>query len=476
MKKSLHLYDSQTRSIVSIAPQGNAPLRIYTCGPTVYNFAHIGNFRTFLFEDILRRTCLLLGYEVCQVMNLTDVDDKTIKGAKEAKLSLDTFTAIYKKAFFEDLAALRIQKVEHYPEATQYIEQMILMIHTLISKNFAYKAKDGSVYFSISAFADYGKLCHLDRSCLKKGASGKNTGDDYGKDTVQDFVLWKAYETERDGDVFWQSPWGKGRPGWHIECSVMAKELLGDTIDIHAGGVDLIFPHHENEIAQSEASSGKPFARHWAHAEHLMVDGKKMSKSLGNFYTLRDLLEQGYAKTAIRFHLLSTHYRMPMNFTLQGLDAAFASVKRIRDTFTRLQEWTPHQHADNKAWILYAQEQFEDAMSNDLAIAQALAIIFDFVKEINQRLDTGSLSFEETSAALAAFATFDAILDILQPEETSLPQEVEAFMSLRVQARKEKNWALSDELRDKIKALGYAIEDTPKGQKVTHMQKKEYGN
>lgn len=467
--RQLLLYDSLSRSLKPVQPLNGTCVRMYTCGPTVYNYAHIGNFRTFLFEDLLRRTLLLFGYKVFQVMNLTDVDDKTIKGAKEEGCSLQVYTDRYKRAFFEDLSSLRIQRAEAYPEATAYIPHMIEMIQTLIEKKAAYMGQDGSVYFSIQSFPAYGKLSHLDLKSLQQGASGKNVGDEYEKDSIADFVLWKTYEPERDGDVFWDSPWGKGRPGWHIECSVMAKALLGSTIDLHAGGVDLLFPHHENEIAQSEAMNGCPFSSLWVHGEHLMVEGKKMSKRFHNFYTLRDLLDKGYKKTAIRLLLLSNHYRSQLNFTFEGLDGAFSSVRRIRDTYQRIQEFSSDSHQESdSSWIEEYRETFEQSLANDLAINHALAALFDFIRDINSRLDTGRFTNEEKKQALSLFGTFDSILDLLTSEEDSLPLEVITLVQAREEARRQKNWKESDRLREELHLRGYLIEDTPKGSKVVH--------
>ena len=469
MTRTLHLYDTLSKTTKPLIPLDGTTIRLYTCGPTVYNFAHIGNFRTFLFEDLLRRTLLLFGYEVCQVMNLTDVDDKTIKGAEESGKPLQEYTAIYKKAFFEDKEALRIQRAEHYPEATAYIDQMIEMIGTLIEKKAAYIGNDKSIYFSLASCQEYGKLSHLPRSELKIGASGVNVGDEYDKEAAQDFVLWKAYDEKRDGNVWWDSPWGKGRPGWHIECSVMAKELLGSTIDIHAGGVDLIFPHHENEIAQSEVSNGCPFANHWAHAEHLMVDGKKMSKRFHNFYTLRDLLNQGYSKSSIRFLLLSTHYRTQLNFTLQGLEASHAAIRRVRETFGRVQEYLPKHMSADSSWISDIETKFEEALSQDLAISEALAHLFELVRQVNSAIDKESLSQQEKEAAINAFQSMDSVLDILKPDEEGIPEEIERLVQERDQARKDKNWTESDRLRTLLKEKGYAVEDTQKGSKVVKL-------
>lgn len=467
--RTLVLYDSLSRTMKPVQPLNGTCVRMYTCGPTVYNYAHIGNFRTFLFEDLLRRTLLLFGYKVFQVMNLTDIDDKTIKGAKEEGCSLQMYTDRYKQAFFEDLSTLRIQRAEAYPEATAYIPTMIEMIQTLLEKQVAYVGQDGSVYFSIRSFPAYGKLSHLNLESLQQGASGTNVGDEYEKDSIADFVLWKTYDPERDGDVFWQSPWGKGRPGWHIECSVMAKALLGSTIDLHAGGVDLIFPHHENEIAQSEATNGCPFSSLWVHSEHLMVEGKKMSKRFHNFYTLRDLLKKGYQPTSLRLLLLSNHYRSQLNFTFEGLEGAFSNVRRIRDTYQRLQDFSPNSLQEkSSSWIAGYKEQFEQSLANDLAINQALSALFDFVRETNSRLDTKALSTEEKKEALQLFHTFDSILDLLKPEEEELPTEVSALVQAREEARKNKNWKESDRLREELRLRGYLIEDTARGSKVVH--------
>lgn len=321
-----------------IAPLDGKVIRMYTCGPTVYNFAHIGNFRCYVFEDLLRRTLKFFGFKVEQVMNLTDVDDKTIKGALEKKVSLAEFTKPYIQAFFEDLETLNIEKVEHYPAATDYFAEMITIIQGLLEKGIAYRGKEGSVYFAIDRFPSYGRLSHLHLKDLRINASESNAADEYDKENISDFVLWKAYDPERDGNLFWESPFGPGRPGWHIECSAMAMKLLGPSIDIHVGGVDNMFPHHENEIAQSEAYSCCHFVKHWLHVEHLLVNHKKMSKSLGNFFTLRDLLAKGYTGPQVRYLLLQAHYRTQLNFTLEGLDAAVSSLQRLDDFIHRLRE------------------------------------------------------------------------------------------------------------------------------------------
>ncbi len=340
LKYHLKFYNTETREKEELTPLDGRVVRMYTCGPTVYNFAHIGNFRTYVFEDLLRRTIKFFGFSIHQAMNLTDVDDKTIKGALENKISLDAFTRPFKEAFFEDLKTLGIERVEHYPQATDYIPEMIAIIQSLIEKGTAYRGNDGSIYFSIAKFPSYGRLSHLHLNELLVGAGGCNrvAQDEYDKENVSDFVLWKICDPVRDGGIFWESPFGKGRPGWHIECSAMAMKLLGESIDIHVGGVDNMFPHHENEIAQSEAYSSKHFVKHWLHAEHLLVDHKKMSKSLGNFFTLRDLLRKGYTGRQLRYLLLQTHYRTQLNFTFAGLDASAATLMRLSDFIKRLQD------------------------------------------------------------------------------------------------------------------------------------------
>lgn len=336
-KHHLKIYNTESREKEEISPLDGRTVRMYTCGPTVYNFAHIGNFRTYVFEDLLRRTIQFFGFPIRQAMNLTDIDDKTIKGALANDITLDEFTQPFKDAFFEDLKTLGIEPVENYPQATDYIQDMIAIIEKLIEKGVAYCGHDNSIYFAIDKFPSYGRLSHLHLNQLQVGASNRVNVDEYDKENASDFVLWKAYDPERDGNIYWESPFGKGRPGWHIECSAMAMKLLGESIDIHVGGVDNMFPHHENEIAQSEAFSCRHFVKHWIHAEHLLVDHKKMSKSLGNFYTLRDLLKKGYTGPQVRYLLLQTHYRTQLNFTFDGLDAAASTLERIADFVRRLQ-------------------------------------------------------------------------------------------------------------------------------------------
>jgi len=464
---TLNIYNTETREKepITLAPN-KSEIALYTCGPTVYNHAHIGNFRTYVFEDLFRRTLEFFGLKVKQVMNLTDVDDKTIKGALEKGVSLNEFTQTYKKAFFEDLKTLKIQKAHHYPSAVDYIPQMIAMIENLLKKGIAYQGKEGSVYFSIRHFPGYGKLSHLCMEELKAGASERVTTDEYEKESVADFVLWKGYDSERDGDIYWESPFGKGRPGWHIECSAMATELLGETIDIHMGGVDNIFPHHENEIAQSEGCTGKTFSRYWVHAEHLIVNGKKMSKSLGNFFTLRDLLEKGHSGSEVRYLLMSTHYRTQLNFTLEGLNAARQSLQRLEDFVHRLRQVQSGKGLSSQ--IEETKARFKTALADDLNISAALAALFDFVRHVNGEIDRQELSQEGASQVLAFLKNIDHILGVipLEEREAEVPVDIQEAFTRRQEARAQKNWADADKERDYIQSKGYIIEDSPTGSRV----------
>jgi cysteinyl-tRNA synthetase len=460
----LQLFNTYSRQIEEFEPRDPAarPIRMYTCGPTVYSRAHIGNFRAYIFEDLLQRHLELRGYEVHRVMNITDVEDKTIRGAREAGLPLQKFTEQFKEAFFEDAHTLRIKRADEYPAATdqRYIDRMINMISALISKGLAYQADDKSVYFRINKFPDYGKLAHFDLTQLQ--STGRVKHDEYDKEHIGDFALWKAWD-EADGDVKWDSPWGPGRPGWHIECSAMSMALLGDHIDIHCGGVDNIFPHHEAEIAQSEGVTGRKFVRYWMHCAHLLVDNQKMSKSLGNFYTLRDVLARGYTGREVRYALLRVHYRVPLNFTFEGM-------KETRQALTRIDEWrrrlreirnessqTAPQPADN----------FRTALDDDLNISGALGYLFESIRETNRAMDTGNFGTENARAWLKWWDQIDEILGIGEIETTKLPTEIEALAELRTQARLAKEFRKSDELRDQLNARGWEVRDTKDGQKIT---------
>ncbi|MDH4470511.1 MAG: cysteine--tRNA ligase [Verrucomicrobiae bacterium] len=464
----LHFYNTLTRQQEHFTP--GEIIRFYTCGPTVYDYAHIGNFRAYVFEDLLQRHLEARGNTVNRVMNLTDVDDKTIRGARREGMLLQEYTARYKKAFFEDCDALRLRPATSYPAATdpENIAAMIAMIQTLVEKGHAYQAEDHSVYFRIASFPRYGQLAHVDLDAQRSSKRIKN--DEYTKEEIADFALWKAWNQEDDA-ASWESPWGPGRPGWHIECSAMATRLLGDTIDIHCGGVDNMFPHHEAEIAQCECVSGRTFVRLWMHCAHLMVDGMKMAKSAGNFYTVRDLMKRSWSGREIRYVLLSVHYRMPLNFTMEGLEAARHSLYRIDEWIRRLEEFI--QHAADSAPIIKKEtcfttlEDFFIALDDDLNISAALAVLFDVIRESHRLLDQEILSHNEAMALLDWWHRVDSILAITpdsHPKE--IPENVQQLVSLRYKARAAKNWIESDRLRDAIKAHGWIIKDTKNEQKL----------
>jgi cysteinyl-tRNA synthetase len=461
---ALRFFNTYSRELEEFRPleENGGAVRMYTCGPTVYSFAHIGNYRAYIFEDLLQRHLELRGYKVHRVMNITDVDDKTIRGAREAGVPLQKFTAPFKQAFFEDIETLRIKRANEFPAATepQHIAKMIEMIAKLIARELAYQADDKSVYYRIKNFPEYGHLAHFDLTQLQ--STGRVRNDEYDKEHIGDFALWKAWD-EEDGDVAWDSPWGRGRPGWHIECSAMATELLGDQIDIHCGGVDNIFPHHEAEIAQTEGVTGKQFVRYWMHCAHLLVDGQKMSKSLGNFYTLRDVIARGYSGREIRYALMRVHYRAPLNFTWEGMEEARQSLGRIDDWLERLRERAA---AGGNATTKAPNEQFAEALDDDLNISAALGILFESIRETNRQLDSGELTEAKARAWLEWWKHIDTVL-ALSPEETTLPSEIAKLAEARVQARLAKDWRRSDELRDELSARGWEARDTKDGQKVT---------
>lgn len=453
------LYNTLTREKEEFKTLIPGVAKIYSCGPTVYNFVHIGNLRAFLCADLLRRWLKYRGYKVTQVMNLTDVDDKTIKGSRKENLSLKAFTEKYSNAFFDDIRTLNIEPVEFYPKATEHITEMVAIVQKLLDKGIAYKSEDGSIYFSISKFPDYGKLAHLDFSGLKAGARVKS--DAYEKQNVSDFALWKAWDPE-DGDVYWETPLGKGRPGWHIECSAMSSKYLGDTFDIHTGGVDLVFPHHQNEIAQSEGANGKPFVRYWVHNEHLMVEGQKMSKSLGNFYTLRDLLAKGLSPKSIRWVLISTHYRKQLDFSFKDVQAADKTRSNLQDFMAKL-ETADGKGADLTTVLEKAKNGFETAMDDDLSISDALASLFELVHECNKLLADNKISKTDGKRALDLLMKFDTVLGVLEEEKKEISKDIEAKIAAREDARKRKDWKLSDKIRDELRAQGIVLEDTDKG-------------
>jgi cysteinyl-tRNA synthetase len=472
---AIRLFNTYSRALEEFRPVDPAAreVKMYTCGPTVYSHAHIGNFRAYVFEDLLQRHLESRGFEVRRVMNLTDVDDKTIRGSREAGVPLAEFTATFKKAFFEDLDALRIKRADSFPAATdpREIAKMIEMIGTLMERGLAYQAEDRSVYFRIKNFPDYGKLAHFDLEELR--STGRVKSDEYDKEHIGDFALWKAWD-EADGAVKWSSPWGDGRPGWHIECSAMATQLLGDQLDIHCGGVDNIFPHHEAEIAQTEGCTGKTFVRYWLHCAHLMVDGQKMAKSLGNFYTLRDVIAKGYSGREVRYALMRVHYRAPLNFTWEGMEEARAAIARVDDWRRRLDDAAREAPSSKSQAPIprprdqapSSKEEFHDALDDDLNISGALGVLFETIRETNRRMDAGEMGAEEAKAWLGWWKRVDGILQV-SGEDAQLPSDIAELAEARVQARLAKDWRKSDELRDELAARGWEARDTKDGQKIT---------
>ena len=465
MIRLLNTYSRQLEDFTPLDPAGKC-VKVYTCGPTVYNHAHIGNFRAYIFEDLLQKHLELRGYEVERVMNLTDVDDKTIRGSRASGLPLAEYTQQFKLAFFEDLKTLRVKPATHFPAATEerFIQRMIEMIQLLVDKGIGYQAEDKSVYFRLSAFPNYGKLAHLNLEELRP--SGRVRSDEYEKENIGDFALWKSWD-EADGDVRWESPWGPGRPGWHIECSAMATALLGPQIDIHCGGGGNIFPHHEAEIAQSECCTGKQFVCYWMHCAHLMVEGQKMSKSVGNFYTLRDLLAKGWTGRELRYALISVNYRLPLNFTFEGLAGARSALARIDEWSNRLAERAAGEPIASD-YPLARQTGFEEALDDDLNISAALGHLFEVIRESNRTLDQEALSPGDARALLNWWERINSVLGF-QPETVEVPAEVLALLEERKKARETKDWAGSDRLRDEIAKLGWQVKDTKEGQKLTKL-------
>ncbi|HZO53559.1 MAG TPA: cysteine--tRNA ligase [Bryobacteraceae bacterium] len=459
---ALRFFNTLTQQVEDFSTQDGKTVRMYTCGPTVYHYVHIGNLRTFTFQDLLRRWLRYRGYTLMHVMNITDVEDKIIRNAMQQGKSLNEYTEVYEKAFLEDSDKLRLERPERLVRATEHIPEMIDAIAKLKQDGYTY-VSDGSVYFRIAQFPNYGKLARLDFSGMKSGA--RVDVDEYDKDDARDFVLWKS---RKEGEPCWESDFGPGRPGWHIECSVMAMKYLGETLDIHAGGIDLTFPHHENEIAQSEAITHKTFSRFWLHAEHLMVEGQKMSKSLGNFYTLRDLFEQGWQADVIRYLLTSAHYRTKLNFTMEGLRSHGSSLDRLRNFKLRLDagKFPEGVDAQLKERTAKALSDFELAMDDDLNTAGALAAIFEFVRDANSAMDSGQFLSGNGEAALSLLATFDSIFDVLRPveREGGLSDEaIDTLVNERIAAKKSKNFARSDEIRNLLQAQGVILEDTREG-------------
>ena len=498
-------FNTYTREVEDFRPldPGGKRVKLYTCGPTVYNFAHIGNFRAYVFEDLLQRHLEARGFAVERVMNLTDVDDKTIRGCRQYGVRLAEFTQKFKDAFFEDLGTLRVKRAQHFPAATDYVAQMIEMFRVLEQKGIAYQAEDKSLYFRLSKFPEYGKLAHLNLDELRP--SGRVQSDEYEKENIGDFALWKAWD-ENDGDVKWDSPWGPGRPGWHIECSAMATALLGPEIDIHCGGVDNIFPHHEAEIAQSECVTGRKFVRYWLHNAHLLVDGQKMAKSLGNFHTLRDLLAKGWTGREIRYALITVNYRLPLNFTFDGLAAARNALHRIDEWVERLNaaltltlaasdapnpspakqpdlDTIPTLSPEQKKQVLEALVSnlgetkgradeliagFFECLDDDLNISGAMGRLFDLIRDTNRALDSGAINATTAAAILDGWRCINSVLGFGRDAAMPSP-EVLALVEQRQVARASKQWSESDRLRDAIAALGWIVKDTKDGPKLSPM-------
>jgi cysteinyl-tRNA synthetase len=455
----MRIHDTRTRRSEELEPIEPGHVRLYTCGPTVYDFAHIGNFRTYVWEDLLRRTLKLAGFRVTQIMNITDIEDKIIARMASTGRSLAEVTEPLERAFFEDIDTLRIERAERYPRATEHIPEMIDLASRLVERGHTYTSQ-GSLYFRIDSFPGYGSLSHLDARETRPGA--RVDSDEYEKEDARDFVLWKG---ERPGEPAWDSPFGRGRPGWHLECSAMSMKYLGESFDLHTGGVDNIFPHHENEIAQSEAATALPFSRHWMHAAHLMVDGEKMSKSKGNFYTLRDLVAQGHDPRAIRLLLLATHYRSPVNFTLAALARATGEIGRLDDLRARLdrEPAAPGGNPEVDARFRAAESEFRESLFEDLGVSGALGALFRVVRDANAAMDRGELPADSRRVLAGTLSAMDAVLGVLERPEQALDATVEALIRKRTEARKARDFAEADRIRAELAAMGIVLEDTAQG-------------
>jgi len=457
----LRFYNTLTRKLEEFKEIEKGHVKLYTCGPTVYNVVHIGNFRTFVFEDILRRYLKYKGYKVTQVMNLTDVDDKTIKGAKHAGLSLNEFTEKYTQLFFEDRDALGIEPAEIYPKATDHISEMVTLIKTLVANGYTYES-DGSIYFKLSKFPSYGKLSKIDVENMKSGT--RYDADEYDKQDVRDFVLWKGY---KDGDPFWETEIGKGRPGWHIECSAMSMKYLGESFDIHTGGIDNMFPHHENEIAQSEAATGKPFVHYWLHSEYLMMKDAKMAKSAGNFLTIRDLITKGINPMVIRYFLISAHYRSQLIYSEDNLVSAENGLKRLNECISNITQITPAPTENSNVDEIIKQTilEFEESMDDDLNICCALAAIFNMIKTINGLMVQNKIGLQNKQTILDTLTKFNSVFGVMNFKNTydMADDEINQLIAERDDARKNKNFKRSDEIRDFLKSKGIVLKDTKDG-------------
>ncbi len=456
----MRIFNTLTRRTEELVPLTPGRIGLYTCGPTVYDYAHIGNFRTYVWEDLLRRTLKLHGFRVTQVMNITDIEDKIINKAIEQRIPVGEVTEPFIAAFFEDLDKLGIERAEHYPRATEHIPEMIAIAKALESKGMTYESQ-GSLYFKIGAFATYGRLSNLENREIKVGA--RVDSDEYEKDDARDFVLWKGH---KEGEPEWASPYGSGRPGWHLECSAMSMKYLGESFDLHTGGVDNIFPHHENEIAQSEGATGRPFVKYWMHAAHLMVDGEKMAKSKGNFHTVRDLIKNGNDPRAMRYLLLSTHYRSSLNFTFDGLERAGAELQRFDALHARLAEPNTAEGNDDAfdKKVAAIEDEVKAALGDDLNVSSATGALFRLVREANAALDRKELPRGSAAGLQAAIGRLDQVFGVLAPRaQEMLAPEIEELIAQRQAARKAKNFAESDRIRDLLAGRGIVLEDTPAG-------------
>jgi cysteinyl-tRNA synthetase len=467
----LKLFNTLSRSIQDFAPLDLPRVGMYCCGPTVYDFAHIGNWRTFVFADLVRRYLEFKNFQVTHVMNVTDVEDKIIKRVRETKTSLREVTGKYEAAFFDDFKTLNCRLPHQTPHATEHIPEITSLIEQLLARGIAYQASDGSIYFSIEKYrgcgCHYGRLLKLNFDEMRAGERVKS--DEYAKESIADFALWKARVPD-DGDVFWPSPFGEGRPGWHVECSAMSMKILGASFDLHLGGEDLIFPHHEDEIAQSEGATQKPFVKYWLHGAHLLVEGKKMSKSLGNFFTLRDLMAKGFTGREIRYLLLSAHYRETFNFTLDGLQGARMALARIDECVGKLHEIgrdaLPRVQADQQVSPANLVEQFSAALDDDLNVSAAWGEVFKWVTEMNKQMSGNSLTPNAAATALTVWKKIDSVLGVGTKSETEIPPEISSMLEARQAARQAKDFKKSDSIRDDLKSKGWVIEDTPKGPKL----------
>ena len=460
---ALRLYNTLTRKKEEFEPLDSKEVKMYACGPTVYDYPHIGNYRAYVFEDLLRRYLEYKGYKVKMIMNITDVDDKTIAASGGKKAELKKLTTKYENDFMEGLKTLNIKPADEYPRAFETVDEMVALIERLLDKGAAYQTDDGSVYFSIEKYAEYGKLVHLKPEEMKAGE--RVSDDDYEKEGARDFALWKSWK-EEDGEIYWETPLGKGRPGWHIECSAMSMKYLGEQLDLHCGGVDNIFPHHENEIAQSEAATGKPFVKYWVHCEHLILKGEKMSKSLGNIKLLEDLTEEGYSPEAIRLALLSTHYRSKLDLTEAKLKEAEGNILKITDFIHSMERVKGEGRnvgaiSDVKANGL--NDEFREALDDDLNVSKALSALYRTMRKANTLKDEDDIGKDEAEHFLLELEHMDKILGILPKGEQKISEEIYNKINEREKARREKDWALSDKIRDELYEMGYILEDTPDG-------------